>query len=398
MIMVSLKTRAERSIGQGTLTNSRHWKTFIQGVYPTHIKASTGAYLVDENNKKYLDFMCGLGTNILGYGHPIVENEVQKYRFQGKSPTLPHVIEIEAAEAMKSVFPWVHKWKFLKTGTEACLAAIRMARAKNGRSQVYSSGYHGWSDIFTSLTPPSHGVVDEHYIAPYDDSVNLENAAAVIVEPVVGDDSKERIVWLCNLKEKCRKAGAVLIFDEVITGLRYMNRSVSKCYGIEPDLIVVGKAIANGYPLAAVGGPKDILDGNYFVSSTYASEITSLAACKYVISTIKNPNYNLDHMWEQGAEFLEGFNAAAEHIDVKIEGYPTRGIFTGNELNMALLWQESCKAGILFGKSWFISHAHLKFLNDTLRTLKEIIQNIRMGTHKLQGHRPISPLSMRDRK
>jgi len=181
---MSYKNRAENAIGQGTTTNSKHWNSHVKGVYPTHIEGSTGCYLIDTNKKRYIDFICGLGTNILGYGHPLVEAEVEKYRYQGKSPSLPHILEVEVAEKLKQCFPWVQRWKFLKTGSEACSAAVRMARAYKGKDLILSEGYHGWHDGFVSLTPPAKGIPKHDYYQKIEERYFFQEQVGTIIEPV----------------------------------------------------------------------------------------------------------------------------------------------------------------------------------------------------------------------
>jgi len=379
--------RSNRSIGQGCLTNSKSPHSHVFGIYPTHIKNSTGCFLIDLAGSKYMDFICGLGTNILGYGHPLVEMEVQKYRTQGKSPSLPHILEVEAAEELKGMFPWVERWKFLKSGSEACSAAVRMARATTGKKPILSDGYHGWHDNFASLKTPHPGVLDSKALEMYTEDEDIS-----IIEPVQIDNGEERLKFL-------RDQEGFRIYDEVITGFRYEKHSVAKSIGTRPDLIVIGKAMANGYPLAAVGGKADVLDGDYFVSSTYAGEISSLAACKAVCKTLKSdPSFNINHLWEVGQEFLDQFNAYAAPLDIRIEGYPTRGAFKGNELNIALFFQEACKAGFIFGKSWFISFSHIPFMKQATKTLIDLLQRMSCKLPALQGEMPRSPESMRFRK
>lgn len=388
---MSYYDRSQRCIGQGALTNSKNPRSHVFGVYPTHIKNSTGCYLIDTNGKKYMDFICGLGTNLLGYGHPLVEQEVAKYAMQGKSPSLPHILEVETAEALKPMFPWVEKWKFLKTGSEACSAALRMARVYAGSLGYNSDGYHGWHDNFLSLKLPHNGV--HHYpdlsMGSREDPIMT---AGWIVEAVELDRSQERMEYLRGLPKP-------LILDEVITGFRFLNHSVSKAHDLRPDLIVIGKAMANGYPLAAVGGRAEIMDSDYFVSSTYAGELSSLAACKAVCNILKtNPQFDIKHLWEAGEQFIEEFNSFAHPLAFQIDGYPTRGVFKGNDLNIALFFQEACKAGFIFGKSWFISFSHLPLMKQTILTLRDILEKMSQRLPELEGKMPETPISMRFRK
>lgn len=122
-------SRANRSIAQGALTNSKHADRFVKGIFPTHIKSGKGAYLIDESGNKFTDYICGLGTNLLGYGNPKHTNSLVEGLGLGFSHSLPTLTEIEAAETYKAIFPFVDRVKFLKTGTEACMAAVRIARA-----------------------------------------------------------------------------------------------------------------------------------------------------------------------------------------------------------------------------------------------------------------------------
>lgn len=396
---MSIKNRAERVVAQGCLTNSKHWSSHVEGVFPTHVRSSTGPYLIAMDNTKYMDFIGGLGTNLLGYGHPLVEAEVALHRHEGKSPSLPHMLEVEVAEQLKQVFPWIQKWKLLKSGSEACSAAARISRVHTGRSEILSEGYHGWHDLFTYLTPPAHGVTDQHCISKFKSIDQVTNeTACVIVEPVMVDDSQARVEFLKALKQKCEETGAVLVFDEVITGMRYKQHSVSKAYNLRPDLIVIGKAIANGYALAAVGGPAEMMDSPYFVSSTYAGEVTALAACKATLKLVReNPNYDIKLLWQAGEEFIEGFNQFSEPLGFKIEGYATRGILKGNQSNIALFRQEACLAGYLFGPSWFISFGHIPLLKHALKGCQDIMLKMQSSLPELKGKMPRSPFAMRVR-
>lgn len=401
---MNYKNRAENAIAQGALTNSKHWNAHVKGVYPTHIKNSTGCHLIDTNGKSYVDFICGLGTNLLGYGHPLVENEVEKYRHQGKSPSFPHILEIEVAEKLKQVFPWVQRWKFLKSGSEACSAAIKMARAhsnKKEKKQVISEGYHGWHDSFISLEKPAKGVDGHFNLVKKADKNVLYNQidCAYITEPVLVSNSESRIIEMGQVKRECEQENITLIHDEVITGFRYKSQSVSKHHNLEPDLIVIGKAMANGYPLAAVGGPASIMDNDYFVSSTYAGELSSLAACGAVIDIVRTkPEFHIDRLWEAGAKFRKEFNEVSMELGFQIDGYATRGVFNGDPLAIAIFFQQACIAGILFGKSWFISHSHLPMLDVTLDSCKLIMEKMRVEKPQLIGELPQSPFSMRNRK
>jgi glutamate-1-semialdehyde aminotransferase len=348
-----------------------------------------------------LDYICGLGCNLFGYGNDRIGREIVRHAFGGASHSLPTVHEVEAAEAVKSMFPFIDLVKFCKTGSLACDAAIKIARAYTGRSLVLSDGYHGHGDDFVSLTPPADGVPKRDWVAPL---VNMreqitEDVAAVIVEPVIVDHGPGRVENLKKLRQLCTEKGVVLIFDEVITGFRFNKYGVSNCYGIHPDLICLGKAMANGMPLACVGGSKDLMSGNYFISSTYGGEVLSLASCKAAIGLLQTDNdYNINRLWVQGQEFLDKFNEIGSGAGIQIKGYPTRGVFEGDPEKIAQYFQEMGKAHTLFCKSWFFNFCLPEHTDNVLQITKEIMFNIQEGKVRLQYPMPVAPYAAKVRQ
>jgi glutamate-1-semialdehyde 2,1-aminomutase len=395
--------RAQACIAQSYLTNSKRPESLIKGIFPSHIARGHGCYLFDHQGRKYLDFICGLGTNLLGYGNERVNAAISSELRNGYSHSLATHHELEAAEKLKELFPFVDCVKFLKTGSEACSAAVKIARAKTGRNLVFSAGYHGWADQFVSLTPPATGVGigSGRDIASFtgDDSelAALPTAAAVIVEPVITDFSRERVEWLKMLREECTAAGTLLIFDEVITGFRFPKFSVSSFFGITPDLIVLGKAIANGMPLAAVGGKYDVMNGaEYFVSSSYAGETLSLTAAKTVMTLLQS-KYDLAWLWEKGKAFQDTFNSFWPE-KLQIVGYPSRGILAGDAEIKALFMQEAARAGMLFGPSWFFNFPHTEAVDTAMGAIKTIFQRLQAGGVTMDGQPPQSPFAQRVRE
>ncbi len=382
--------RAQDCIAQNYLTNSKRAQAHVLGVYPTHIARGQGAYLYDHAGKKYLDMICGLGANILGYGNERVAAAIMAQTPYGYSHSFATHHEIECAEKLKELVAFIDAVKFLKSGSEACNAAIKIARAATGRDLVLSHGYHGIGDDFVSLTPPAHGVPKSgRAIGHLGDWPIDKDVAAVIVEPIQTDHSDERRAYLQNLREMCTKHGAVLIFDEVITGFRTPRFCVANYWNIIPDLIVLGKAMGNGMPIAAVGGKYAVMNtpNEYFVSSTYAGETLSLVAAKTTM-TLLQTKFSIETLWEHGRKFCQDFNALWPE-QIKIVGYPSRGVFVGDEMTRALFFQECCKAGILFGPSWLISFAHIDELGAIKDVLRDVIHRIKLGAVKLEGELPL---------
>lgn len=383
--------RAQKAIGQGSLTNSKRPESLVKGVYPTHAVSGKGCRIWDHEGNTYIDFIGGLGTNLFGYGEERIARAVETAIRQGVSLSISSTDEVETAEALKNLFPFCDRFKFLKSGSEACSAAIRMARAFTGRDVVLSAGYHGWHDEFTSLTPPANGVPNQYNIFDLEYG-DIREAAAVILEPVITDYSKARRQYLEELRSLCTKHGTILIFDEVITGFRWPEYSVAGHWDINPDLICIGKAMANGMPLAAVGGRAEILDGDYFVSSTYAGDRASLAACRAVVRALNADIYNIGRLWESGHIFIDQFNDLFN--GVKIEGYPSRGRIVGPDRDLFL--QEACKAGLLFGPSWFWNFPLMEEKN-IFTLLNPVAQKLNGGLAKMEGEPPQSPFAERAR-
>ncbi len=389
---MSWQNRADLSIAQGALTNSKRASTFIEGVYPTHARGGQGARLL-VGKDSYIDYICGLGTNLLGYGNPLIAQAIAGRYLQGSTLSLSSEIEVELAEKLKMLVPWTDLWKFTKSGTEACNAAIKIARAYTGRDIVLSDGYHGHGDDFVSLTEPALGVPRRQWMKPFNWD-DIELAAAVIIEPVITDYSKERKEFLIQLAEKCKRHNTVLIFDEIITGFRFPGYSVSKYFGIEPDMILLGKALGGGLPLSAIGGKKPIMNcGEYFISGTFFGETVSMQAALSMIEIIHRDGskYAVKDLWSAGESFLEKFNAL--HEDLKIVGYPTRGAFQGDTMVKALFWQEACKAKILFGPSWFFNFPLIGETDTVIPICRDIFNRIKLGSVQLEGKPPKTPFA-----
>lgn len=386
----------ESTIAQGALTNSKHPKMHVMGCYPTHAVRSRGCKITGNDGEQYIDFICGLGTNLLGYGNPLIAEQVAKVLEYGISPSLPTQYEAQAVKELRTLLPMAERVKWLKSGSAACTAAIKIARAYTGRTLVLSEGYHGHEAEFTTLTSPAKGCPHSKHIEKLADQ-DLDSVAAVIIEPVITDYSHERKKWLYELTERCHKSGALLIFDETITAFRFKNYFVCRWLNIDPDIVICGKAIANGFPLSAVAGRKEIMDSDYFVSTTYAGDIVSLNAAIKTIQLMKtHADYKLDDLWLEGEAFLEDFNAIWPE-GLIIEGYPTRGVFKGDELTKALFFQEMALGGVLFCKSWFYNHDLVKHKKEVISLCREVLSKIKRGNLKLKGEMPQNPFSMRAR-
>jgi glutamate-1-semialdehyde 2,1-aminomutase len=379
------RQRANKLIAQGALTNSKRPTEFVQGVYPYYLVKGDGAYVWDADGNKYIDYIGSLGCNLLGYNHPKVSEAIINQVSKGTTHSLPTTLEVECTEKLKECFPFCDKFKIFKTGSEACSAAVRIARTYTRRNYIQSVGYHGHHAEFVSLTPPALGVLDHDFIYEGTHDTSGTSDAGFILEPIELDISEERTKYLTELRNKCTENGTLLIFDEIITAGRFPKLSISRYFDIYPDLFVAGKCLANGMPLAIVGGREEIMEcGDYFTSGTFNGETLSMAACIATLTELQKSDMN--YLWKNGQYFIDTFNTFNK--DIQLKGYPTRCIWEGDETKIALLWQEACKAGIIFGRAFFYGFEHIRHNDLVLMVCKEIATRIDRNIVKLEGELP----------
>jgi glutamate-1-semialdehyde aminotransferase len=223
-------------------------------------------------------------------------------------------------------------------------------------------------------------------IADLDSS--LSNVSAIILEPVMLDDSRDRIEYLKKLRDFCDKNNIVLIFDEVVTGMRYPSLSVSKHWGIYPDLLCLGKACANGYKIGAVAGRADIMDGDYFVSGTYFGHIPTLKATEVCMHITKHDSkYSSADLNEKALDLKAHFNSLMPDI-VKLEGWGARMNFVGSDLNLALFRQTLIENRIFTKNTFFLNHATKNFTNELCSVSEFALKAIRDDKITLKGPLP----------
>ena len=395
-----INKRAQMRIAHGALTNSKRPECFVNGFYPTHLISGRGVKVKDVRGYEYVDYICGLGVNILGYAHTTVGDAAKDAIDKGPTLSLSTVKEVELAEKINDIFPFMEKVRFLKNGSDSCYAALRIARAfKKNNNFVLSEGYHGIGEEFVSMTPPANGIPPHPYIQPlrkdYSDE-DIKAVAAVIIEPFMTDGSDERIMWLRKLRDACTKYGTVLIFDETIHALRVPKLSVASYTGITPDLMIFGKALGNGFPISVIGGRADIMDSDYFISSTFAGEMASISAGIACLKALQSSSYDINFLWAKAGAFVQRFNDMSPKV--KLEGYNTRGVFVGEPLDKALFMQEACRSGLLFGPSWFYAFPHIDLDDIVFNTLQDVFFRIKSQNIKLEGALPKKPIAQQQRE
>lgn len=310
---------------------------------PKIMARAQGAYCWDLDNNRFLDWAMGNRVIVLGHGYPAVNDAVKKQIDLGVNFTRPGILEYELAEYLVNLLPVAEMVKFGKNGSDVTSAAIKLSRAYTGRKYVAVCAEHPFfsiNDWFIGTTPMKAGVPDE--IArltlkfPYNDIAALERLfaefpgqiAALILEPVKNDEPKNN--YLEKLRELTRREGTVLIFDEMISGVKFDIRGAHHLRGVYPDLACYGKAYANGYSFSLLAGKREIMELGglkhkrprvFLLSQTHSSETIGLAACRATLEECQRVEVS-KHIWGLGKKLVDGFRSiavsegVAEHVRI----------------------------------------------------------------------------------
>jgi len=390
--------RANKVIMDGTQLYSKSPKINVKGVSPIYLQRGDGCYVWDVDGTKYLDYGMAVGTLILGYNYPVVNAAIINQLKEGTNFSLVHPKEVELAELLSTVIPCAEKMRFEKTGSSATTAAIRIARAYTGREKIIRGEYHGWHDWCLANTRHNGGIPKtlQNYVFTgiYNDidsykrifEKNNNDIAAVIVEPIEFEEPKEN--FLTKLKDLTHSYGALLIFDEIVTGFRFSIGGAQKHFGVTPDLSTFGKGMSNGMPISAVVGKAGIFDKvhkDVFISTTFGGECLSLAAAVANINELRDKHVP-DYLWNIGKTLKNDFT---QHINeqelseyIQCVGLPPRlnlsfkpsGNISAVELK-SLMMQEMVKRGILFTWTIFTSFSlQSKDITKTMDAFADSLQ------------------------
>lgn len=292
--------RAKRVIPSASQTYSKSYRYYCEGAAPAFIERGRGSHVWDVDGNEYIDFLLALGPITLGYNDPVVNEAIERQLRKGIIFSQPCTLEVELAERLIEIVPCAEMVRFVKNGSDATAAAVRLARAYTGRDLVLSCGYHGMQDWYIGSSENNLGVPESVQSLietfPYDDADALAalleqhhgDVAAIILEPVRAEEPRPG--YLQAVRSLADKHAAILIFDEVVTGFRLAMGGAQEHYGVTPDLAALGKGMANGMPLSAVVGKAEIMrlaDEGAFVSLTFGGEALSLAAGLATIDELK---------------------------------------------------------------------------------------------------------------
>jgi glutamate-1-semialdehyde 2,1-aminomutase len=346
--------RAQRSIPGGVNSPVRAFRSV--GGTPRFFTRGEGAYLWDADDKRYIDYVGSWGPAILGHAHPDTVRAVQERARHGLSFGAPTEIEIEMAETLKSLLPSLELVRLVSSGTEATMTALRLARGYTGRPKIvkFEGCYHGHGDSLLvkagsgalTLGQPSSagvppGIAGETLVLSYNDLDQVAAAfaahpgeiAGIIVEPVAGNMNLvlPTAEFLPGLRELCDRHGAVLIFDEVMTGFRLHLRGAQGLYAVAPDLTTLGKVIGGGMPVGAFGGKRAIMEkiaplGPVYQAGTLSGNPVAVAAGLATLKAIQAPGF-YERLAARTAALTDGLAAVAAKAGVPLAAQSIGGMF-----------------------------------------------------------------------
>jgi glutamate-1-semialdehyde 2,1-aminomutase len=397
------------------------------GGFPIFIKEAKGAYLYDEDGNKYIDYINSWGPMILGHAHEPVVNAIIEKAKKGTSFGTPTELETKIAQLAISMVPNIDKIRFVNSGTEACMSAIRLARGYTKRDKIikFSGCYHGHSDSFliaagsglsTFGVPNSPGVTEgtakDTLLAKYNDlehvkalfEANKNEIAAIIVEPVAGNMGciPPRDGFLSGLKQLCKKNGALLVFDEVMTGFRLAKGGVQELYQVAADIVCFGKVIGGGLPVGAFAARNEIMNllsplGPVYQAGTLSGNPLAMAAGYQMLLELNSDKEIFTRLEEKTAYLERGIHKVLSennieftinrvgsmisvHFD-KNEVYDFETAKKGDNERFKKFFHELLKLGIYIAPSayetWFITDAlSYEDLDFTIQSIQEVAKII----------------------
>ncbi len=419
---LALASRAQQFIPGITQTASKRPEAFAPGAFPDFIERAQGSRVWDVDGNEYIDFVMACGPVTLGYCYPEVDHAIQTQLARGIIFSRPGALEAEVAELLAEIVPSAEMTRFFKGGAEANSAALRLARAFTGRTRVASCGYRGWHDQWAVVHTPRgipHCLAELIHEFKYNDLQSLETLlendphqfAAVIIDPVSAETPQEN--FLRGVQALAHKHGALLIFDEIVTGFRLAPGGAQAYFGVTPDLAVFAKGIANGMPLSAVVGRRDVMQmaTQVFMTLTYGDEQLSLAAARATLNVLRTQDV-CGHIWRAGRRLVQGVKQIIEETGTP---FAFRGVeampafvatqqfagkpLTGEEQNCAwyYLLAELAQHGILWRKHSLIlpSYSHTEQdIDRAVEAMGYVLSDLRdlLAAGKLRQAVPVTDL------
>jgi glutamate-1-semialdehyde 2,1-aminomutase len=397
--------RAEKVIPLGSQTFSKSRTQYPVGISPLYASRAKGPYLWDLDSNKYIDLVSGLASITLGYKEKQFTRSVKKQISKGVNFSLPAMLECEVAEKIVSMVPGADMVRFGKNGSDVTSAAIRLARFFTKRDHIVVCGFHGWHDWYIGSTTRNSGVPGTvsqlTHKFEYNNFESLQSLfqqfpgqiAAVIMEPMNRDFPENN--FLQKVKDITKKNGSLLIFDEVITGFRFSRGGAQEIFNVIPDLSTFGKGLANGFPISAIVGRKEIMQGmeEIFFSGTFGGELVSLSAANYVLG-LHQENLIVPRLNKIGAELANVTNDAITRNNLS-EVFNLSGHDTWKFLNInatenssidvikTYFLQEIFKRGLLTIGTHNVTLSHnQKVIHKISEIYNDVFSKIKIGIQK----------------
>jgi glutamate-1-semialdehyde 2,1-aminomutase len=350
---------------------------------PAVIVRGKGCRVWDDRDREFIDFRNGLGPVTLGYAFPAVNEAIKKQLDNGCVYGHPHPLECEVAEMLRDIIPCAEQVRFLKTGGEALAACIKIARAYTQREHVIQVGYNGWINSLSSgarILPGQSAAANTappgvpaalsalHHTCAWNDIESMERLFSQfdkqVAAVVIAADYKQMSAgetYYPAVRRLTQKHGAVLIFDEIVTGFRIACAGAQEYFDVMPDMAVYAKGMANGMPLSAYLGKRDLMQSarRAVISTTYGGEALSLAAAKATLQTYDRENV-VDFLWAQGEKLWSGVNALMKerNIGAKLDGLWPCPVWSFEQLEAAKFFRACYKHGLSLYNVSYVNFSH----------------------------------------
>ncbi|WP_337000528.1 MULTISPECIES: aminotransferase class III-fold pyridoxal phosphate-dependent enzyme [unclassified Microbacterium] len=374
------RKRALAVMPVGSSTNSK--APALLPEEPEVIVRGRGSRVWDDRGREFIDYRCALGPVTLGYTDPTVDAAIRAQLDDGILFGHPHPLETTTAELFCTLVPGAEAARFLKTGGEALAAVIRIARAHTGRDRVVQIGYNGWLNSLAAGARVLPGATSDavpgvpaalaalHHAVDWEDRATLDrlfltrgSEIAVILIAADYPAIPEAADFYRYLRGLADRHGALLAYDEMVTGFRVALGGMAEATGVLPDLSVFGKGIANGMPLAVYCGRREVLAvldrGEVVVTSTYGGETLSLAAATATMTAIRDRGI-IDRLRESGTRLQDGMNAlfAGAGSSLRLVGHPACPLFTGPDSDLQEFLRAAFRHGLSFYRVVYVNAAH----------------------------------------
>ena len=411
--------RAKNCIPGGNMLLSKRAEMFLPDLWPAYYSKVKGCKVWDLDGNEYIDMsIMGIGTNILGYGHPEVDEVVRKVVEQGNMSTLNCPEEVYLAERLVELHPWADMVRFARTGGEVNAIAVRIARAASGKDKVAICGYHGWHDWYLAANLSDDSQLDGHLLPGLEPNgvprclkgttlpftynrINeleqiLVNHDIGVIKMEVSRNVEPEKGFLEKVRELATIKGIVLVFDECTSGFRETFGGLHKKYGVEPDMAIFGKAMGNGYAITAVIGRREIMEAaqRSFISSTFWTERIGPTAGLKTLEIMER-----EKSWEfitaTGKSIGERWKQLAEkhEIPIRVFGHPALIKFAIESPNAisykTLITQEMLVKGYLAGNSVYVCTKHIQ---DVLDGYFDVLDSVFALIHECEEGRDVTSL------